>query len=475
MTAIYVLQTEIIISIRDMTKPKVKTLLVVEDDPGLQKQLKWCFKDYEVSIAGNRDEAIHLIQKLLPPVVTLDLGLPPDATNAAEGLAVLEEIHHLSPHSKVIVVTGNDDRENALKAIGLGAYDFYQKPIDPDVLSLIIDRAYNLYELEADYRELQRRQPDSVLKGIIASSPSMLKVCRTVEKVAPTNVTTMLLGESGTGKEIIAKALHELSNRSDKPFVAINSAAIPETLLESELFGYEKGAFTGAARQTLGKIEYANGGTFFIDEVGDLPAALQAKLLRFLQERVVERLGGRKEIPVDVRVVCATHRDLSKMIEEGAFREDLYYRISEISIEIPPLREREEDVILLARTFLNRFNSEFKGKRKDFSEKALNAISNYSWPGNVRELENKVKRACIISEESLVTEEDLDLDPVATEGVETPELALRAIREEAERGAILAALARSNNNISQAAELLAVSRPTLYGLINKYGIAIELQ
>ena len=457
-----------------MTNPNLKPLLVIEDDPGLQKQLKWCFKDYEVSIAGDRDSAIEYIRKLLPPVITLDLGLPPDPANAAEGLAILEEINRLSPRSKVIVVTGNDDRENAMKAIGMGAYDFYQKPIDPDVLSLIIDRANNLYELEAGYRDLQRRQPGSVLKGIIASSPSMLKVCRTIEKVAPTNVTTMLLGDSGTGKEVIARALHDLSERSDKPFVAINSAAIPETLLESELFGYEKGAFTGAARQTLGKIEYANGGTFFIDEVGDLPASLQAKLLRFLQERVIERLGGRKEIPVDVRVVCATHRDLTKMITEGSFREDLYYRISEISIEIPPLREREEDIILLARTFLNRFNSEFKGKRKDFSENALNAISSYSWPGNVRELENKVKRACIISDEALVTEEDLDLDSSVVKGKETPELALRAIREEAERGAIMTALARSNNNISQAADLLAVSRPTLYGLIHKYGIAIDL-
>lgn len=457
-----------------MTKLKLKPLLVVEDDPGLQKQLKWCFKDFEVSVADDRESAIKIVKSLTPPVVTLDLGLPPDPANAAEGLAVLEEIQRLSPHSKVIVVTGNDDRENALKAIGLGAYDFYQKPIDPDVLSLIINRAYNLYELEQEYRDLQRRQPGSALKGVIASSPTMLKVCRTVEKVAPTNVTTMLLGESGTGKEVIARALHELSERADKPFVAINSAAIPETLLESELFGYEKGAFTGAARQTLGKIEYANGGTFFIDEVGDLPASLQAKLLRFLQERVVERLGGRKEIPVDVRVVCATHRDLDAMIAEGAFREDLYYRISEISIEIPPLRERGEDIILLARTFLNRFNSEAKGKRKDFSESALNAIANYNWPGNVRELENKVKRASIISEESLINEEDLDLDSLALDDTESPELALRAIREEAERGAILTALARANNNISQAAELLAVSRPTLYGLISKYGINIEL-
>ncbi|HEY5604597.1 MAG TPA: PEP-CTERM-box response regulator transcription factor, partial [Gammaproteobacteria bacterium] len=358
-----------------MPNPKLRPLLVIEDDPGLQKQLRWSFKGYEVTIAGDRESALNQLRALKPAVVTLDLGLPPDPANASVGLAVLEEIRQISPHTKVIVVTGNDDRENALKAIGLGAYDFYQKPIDPDVLALIIDRAYRLHELEKDYRELQRHHPDTALKGIIAASPQMLKVCRTIEKVAPTNVTTLLLGESGTGKEIIARAIHGLSTRADKPFVAINSAAIPETLLESELFGYEKGSFTGATKQSPGKLEYADGGTFFIDEVGDLPPALQAKILRFLQERVIERIGGRKEIPIDVRVVCATHQDLTRLIQEGRFREDLYYRISEIVIEIPPLRDREGDIILLARSILNRLNNDAGGKKKNFSDDALNALS----------------------------------------------------------------------------------------------------
>jgi len=457
-----------------MSNPKLKPLLVIEDDPGLQKQLRWSFKGYEVIVAGDRETALEQLREVTPAVVTLDLGLPPDPANASEGLAVLEQIQKISPHTKVIVVTGNDDRDNALKAIGLGAYDFYQKPIDPDVLALIIDRAYGLYELEKDYRELKRRQPQNALKGIIAASPQMLKVCRTVEKVAPTNVTTLLLGESGTGKEIIARAIHNLSPRADKPFVAINSAAIPETLLESELFGYEKGAFTGAAKQTPGKLEYADGGTFFIDEVGDLPPALQAKLLRFLQERVIERIGGRKEIPIDVRVVCATHQDLTRLIQEAKFREDLYYRISEIVIEIPPLREREGDIILLARAILNRLNSEGSGKKKDFSEQALNALSHHNWPGNVRELENKVRRAFIISDNNQISPDDLELSHALIDSAELPSLELRDVREKAERSAILEAMARSNNNISQAAELLAVSRPTLYDLIKKYNIKIDI-
>ncbi|WP_455209081.1 PEP-CTERM-box response regulator transcription factor [Kaarinaea lacus] len=457
-----------------MSNPKLRPLLVIEDDPGLQKQLRWSFKGYEVTVAGDRESALEQLRELQPAVVTLDLGLPPDPANASEGLAVLAEIQKVSPHTKVIVVTGNDDRDNALKAIGLGAYDFYQKPIDPDVLALIIDRAYGLYELEKDYRELQRRQPETVLKGIIAASPQMLKVCRTVEKVAPTNVTTLLLGESGTGKEIIARAIHNMSLRADKPFVAINSAAIPETLLESELFGYEKGAFTGAAKQTPGKLEYANGGTFFIDEVGDLPPALQAKLLRFLQERVIERIGGRKEIPIDVRVVCATHQDLTRLIQDGQFREDLYYRISEIVIEIPPLRDREGDIILLARAILNRLNNDAGGKKKNFSEDALNAMSQHAWPGNVRELENKVRRAFIISDTNQISADDLELSHALINGADLPSLELREVREKAERSAILDALARSNNNISQAADLLAVSRPTLYDLIKKYNIKIDI-
>jgi len=323
-------------------------LLVVEDDIGLQKQLKWCFESYEVVVAGDREAAINALRRYEPAVVTLDLGLPPDPANASEGLATLADILALAPRTKVIVVTGNDDRDNAVKAVSLGAYDFYQKPIDPEILGMIIDRAHSLCVLEQENQKLVGQVDSTPLDGVIASSPEMLKVCRTIEKIAPTDVTTLLLGESGTGKEVLAKAIHGLSPRANNNFVAINCAAIPENLLESELFGYEKGAFTGAVKQTKGKIEYADGGTFFLDEVGDLPMSLQVKLLRFLQERTIERLGGRTEIPVDIRVLCATHQDLQQLISEGRFREDLYYRISGISVNIPPLRERNGDAIVLA-------------------------------------------------------------------------------------------------------------------------------
>ncbi|MGB5776836.1 MAG: PEP-CTERM-box response regulator transcription factor, partial [Sedimenticolaceae bacterium] len=329
-----------------MTETK-DTLLVVEDDPGLQSQLKWSFEDFDVEVAENREEAIAHLRRLEPAVVTLDLGLPPDPGGVSEGFAVLEEILTLAPDTKVIVVTGHNDRTNALRAIAMGAYDFYEKPIDPELLSFTIKRASRLYQIEQENRRLQTVHGPSVLEGLIASSPEMLKVCRTVEKLAPTDVSTLILGESGTGKEVLVKALHKLSERHDKRLVAINCAAIPEALLESELFGYEKGAFTGAAKTTQGKIEVANGGILFLDEVGDLPQPLQAKLLRFLQERVIERIGGRSEIPVDVRVICATHRDLPEQIQAGEFREDLYYRINEATISVPPLRERQGDSLLL--------------------------------------------------------------------------------------------------------------------------------
>ena len=331
---------------------ELKSLLVVEDNPGLQKQLKWAFSGFDVHIAADRESAIRQMQQHHPHVVTLDLGLPPDSANASEGLAALGEILELAPHTKVVVVTGNDDRDVAIKAVSLGAYDFYQKPIDPVVLALIVERASSLYDLEAENRRLQS---DSVLDGIVYSSNAMLEACRMVERVGPTDVTTLIHGESGTGKELFARALHDLSSRRDGPFVAVNCAAIPETLLESELFGYEKGAFTGAVRQNQGKIEYASGGTFFLDEIGDMPMSLQAKMLRFLQEHQVERLGGHNLIPVDVRVVCATHHDLKESIKTGKFREDLYYRISEIVIQIPALRNREGDRMLLARTFLEKY------------------------------------------------------------------------------------------------------------------------
>jgi two-component system NtrC family response regulator len=446
--------------------PERRTLLIVEDDLGLQSQLRWYFEGYEVLVAEDRESAVNLVRRHEPPVVTLDLGLPPDPANATEGLEALDQILSAAPHTKVIVVTGNDDRENAVRAVGRGAYDFYQKPVDPEVLGLIVDRAYNLFELEDENRRLARKERPSPLAGIIAASGEMTRVCRMVEKVAPTSATVLLLGESGTGKELLARALHGLSPRAEQRFVAINCAAIPETLLESELFGYEKGAFTGAAKQTLGKIEYAHKGTLFLDEIGDLPMSLQAKLLRFLQERVIERVGGREEIAVDVRVIGATHQDLGQLIEEGRFREDLYYRLSEISLRIPPLRERTGDSVLLARHFLDLFGREHGRSLRGFTEDALAAIEAYPWPGNARELENRVKRAVIMAENNRIAAEDLEL--VVPD--ESMPLNLRQVREEAERRAIERALALYNGNVSQAADILGVSRPTLYDLVKKYDL-----
>jgi len=393
-----------------MVDNKLKPLLVVEDNLGIQKQLKWSFEGYKVLIAGDRTSAIGHVQKNHAPVVTLDLGLPPDPTNASEGFAVLQEILKLAPHTKVIVVTGNDDRENALKAISYGAYDFYQKPIIPDVLGLIVDRAYQLYELEEENRRLATQGSDSPFDGIVGSSTQMLAACRLVEKVGPAEVTTLVLGESGTGKELFARALHDLSSRKDKSFVALNCAAIPDTLLESELFGYEKGAFTGAVKQTKGKIETASGGTLFLDEIGDMPMPLQAKMLRFLQERVIERLGGRNSIEVDVRIICATHRDLDQLIKTSEFREDLYFRISEIVIKIPALREREGDKLLLAQVFLDKFSEDNGRSFRGFSEQARAVLDTYEWPGNVRELENRIKRAVVLAEGKQICVEDLGFD-----------------------------------------------------------------
>ncbi len=443
------------------------TLLIVEDDPGIQGQLRWCFDDYQVVMASEREDAIAKLRRHEPQVVTLDMGLPPDPGGTSEGLAALEQILAIAPQTKVVVVTGNDDRESAVKAIAMGAYDFYLKPIDAEILGLIVNRAFRVRELEMENERLSVGH--SPLDGLIAASPQMLKVCRTVEKVAPTDVTTLLLGESGTGKEVIARALHELSPRAEAPFIAINCAAIPENLLESELFGYEKGAFTGAVKQTLGKIECANGGSLFLDEIGDLPMALQAKLLRFLQERVIERVGGRKEIPVDVRVICATHRNLQEMIQTERFREDLYYRLSEITIQIPPLREREGDTVLLAKAFLNKYCKELKRNIKGFKPDALVAIEHYHWPGNVREMENRIKRAVIMADGNHISTEELELN--VNENSALP-FNLREVREQAERQAIARALRHADGNIARASELLGVSRPTLYDLIKKLNIEV---
>ncbi len=444
--------------------------MIVEDDPGIQKQLKWGLDGYQIVTATNRQEALDQVRRYEPAVVTLDLGLPPNPTNASEGLKTLEEMLKLAPSTKVIIVTGNDDRDNAISAIGSGAYDFYQKPIDLDVLNLIINRAFRLHQLEQENSRLRQNnyQP---LPGVIANSPTMLQLANKIEKIAPSNATVLLRGESGTGKEVFARAIHDLSARSDKPFIAVNCAAIPENLLESELFGYEKGAFTGAVKQTHGKIEFAEGGTFFLDEIGDLPHSLQSKLLRFIQERTIERLGGRGEIPVDVRIICATHQDLEALIEQGRFRQDLLFRINEIMLTIPPLRERSGDILLIANCLLKRFSSENNKNIKGFSDEAAHFIEQHAWPGNVRELENKIRRAVIMTENILVTSVDLELSPPENHRPSSP-LNLKQVREAAETDALKRALARTDSNISNAAKLLGVTRPTLYSLLAKYGIEI---
>jgi two-component system NtrC family response regulator len=446
-----------------------QTLLIVEDDTGIQRQLRWALDEYEVSFATDRPSAMAQFRSQVPPVVTLDLGLPPDADGATEGFAVLEEILALAPETKVVVVTGQDTREHAMRAIAMGAYDFYAKPIDPNVLGLILRRAFYLSELEDENRRLIQGRRHMPLNGVITGCPEMLKICRLIEKVAPADVGVLLLGESGTGKELFARALHELSTRNDKPFSAINCAAIPENLIESELFGHERGAFTGAIKQSKGKIELADQGTLFLDEVGDIPAGAQVKLLRFLQERVIERVGGRQQIAVDVRVVCATNQNLEELIREGRFREDLFYRLSELVIKVPPLRERNGDAELLAHSFLQSYNEEQHRSVRGFSSEALAAIANYEWPGNVRELENRVKRAVIMAEAQRITPADLDLVPPN----EVPEvLNLAQAREEAERREIPRALSRAEGNISQAAKLLGVSRPTLYDLMRQHNIKL---
>ncbi|MCB1976223.1 MAG: PEP-CTERM-box response regulator transcription factor [Nitrosomonas sp.] len=444
-----------------------KRLLIIEDDLGLQKQLRWTFDQYTVSVASDRETALAMVRRHEPAVITMDLGLPPDQDGATEGLATLKQILALAPDTKIIVLTGNQDHANALKAIEIGAYDFQQKPFDPEMLKLVVQRAFYLHAIQQENKRLNLTQSSSPIDGLITKDTELLKACRIIEKVAPSDVTVLLLGESGTGKEVLARALHNLSNRKNRRFVAINCAAIPETLLESELFGYEKGAFTGAAKQTLGKIELADGGTFFLDEVGDLPFQLQAKLLRFLQERVIERVGGREEIPVDVRIVCATHQNLDELMKQGQFREDLYYRLSEIVISIPPLRKRVGDSILLAHYFKNKFCAKEGKGTLNFSQEALAAIEKNQWAGNVREIENCIKRAVIMAEDSVITPQDLGLQ---AENNDMELLNLKALREQEECKAVIKALARVDGNVAHAAKLLGVSRPTLYDLMNRCGL-----
>ncbi|GAA4723004.1 PEP-CTERM-box response regulator transcription factor [Sphingomonas lutea] len=448
-------------------KSDLPVLLVVEDDEGLQRQLKWAYEGYQVVCAGDRQSALDAVRMHEPAVVTLDLGLPPDPDGTDEGFATLEEILRLQPGTKVIVATGHGARESALKAVGMGAYDFYRKPVDIDDLGLIVARAFHLHEIEAENRRLEGDSASggTVLGSIVTGAPEMAKVAKTVERVASADVAVMLLGASGTGKELLARAVHEKSGRKGA-FIAINCAAIPENLLEAELFGYERGAFTGAVKSNVGKIELAQGGTLFLDEVGDIPLPLQVKLLRFLQERVIERIGGRQPIAVDTRIVCATHQDLDTMQAEGRFREDLYYRLAEIVVKIPSLAERAGDAVLLARHFVNRFSRELNPSVQSLSADALAAIDAYAWPGNVRELENRVKRAVIMADGRSVLASDLDL-PGGEAGPATA-INLRAAREVADRTAIRQAMTRSDNNISGAARLLGISRPTLYDLIKQY-------
>jgi two-component system NtrC family response regulator len=444
-----------------------RPLLIVEDDPALQKQMLWAFDQYETIVASDRASAIAQVRRYEPAVVTMDLGLPPHPDDPTEGLKLLAELHALVPETKVIVLTGQNDRDNALKAISLGAHDFCTKPFEPELLTWTIERAFRVHELQEENARLQAMREAPAMSGIITRDPEMLRVCRTVEKVAPTSATVLILGESGTGKELLARALHDLSPRRGARFVAINCAAIPENLLESELFGYEKGAFTGAVKQTLGKFEVASGGTLFLDEIGDLPMSLQAKLLRFLQERVIERIGGRQEIPVDVRIVCATHRSLKELKEQGKFREDLYYRLAEIVVEIPPLRARQGDAALLAHVFVRKFAAEQRRPTMTLLPDAIEAIDAHPWAGNVRELENVIKRAVIMADGTSIGAADIGLGGANDDG---DALNLRQVRERAEVSAVLRALGRVNGNLSKAADLLGVSRPTLYDLMHRFGL-----
>jgi len=452
-----------------MTTESTRSVLIVEDDLALQKQIKWSMDRFESVAAHDRESALVMMRRYGPGVVTMDLGLPPDADSVSEGFKLLEQILAMEPDTKVIVLTGQNDQVNALRAVAMGAYDFFAKPFEPELLNLTVERAFRMFELQMENRRLRdMRQPDA-LAGLLTRDPEMLRICRMVERVASSTVTVMLLGESGTGKEVLAQGLHQASPRRTGKFVAINCAAIPENLLESELFGYERGAFTGAAKTTPGRIESAHKGTLMLDEIGDLPMSLQAKLLRFIQERSIERVGGRTEIPVDVRIVCATHQDLGALVKEGRFREDLYYRLAEIVINIPPLRERVGDAALLAHAFARRFGHEQNRHSLNLSEDAVRALEAHGWPGNVRELASCIRRASIMADGHQVTSADLGLK--AAEGADAANaFDLRAARDATEKRTILAALGRVNGNIAKAADLLGVSRPTLYDLMHRLNL-----
>ncbi|MDR4494939.1 MAG: PEP-CTERM-box response regulator transcription factor [Nitrospirales bacterium] len=443
-------------------------LLLIDDHVELRDQMKWGLKPcYMIYEADCRQKALELVQKEQIALVTLDLGLPPDEDGAKEGLLLLEQMLAIHPLVKVIVITGNQDQANALRAVQLGAYDFLEKPVDLEVLKIVLQRANYLTGLEQENRKLVAREESRGFPEIIGSSPAMAKVFDTIRRVAGSDVSILIVGESGTGKELVARAIHQQSHRKEGPFIAINCGAIPETLLESELFGHEKGAFTGAHLQRKGRIESAQGGTLFLDEIAELSPALQVKLLRVLQEHSIERVGGRVPIQVDTRVLAATNADIQLAMKEGRFREDLYYRLNTVTIPVPPLRERGVDILVIAKYLLQQFAEEVKKKISGFSTEAMMALEQYPWPGNVRELENRVRRAVTLSDHARITPDDLDLaEPSGTR--ESP--TLREARDAVEKKAIEQALAKTGGNITKAATLLDVSRPTLHDLISRHHI-----
>ena len=448
-------------------------LLIVDDDEAIRAQMKWALgEQYEVHFAEDRKAAIESFEANSPAVTLLDLGLPPRPNECDEGLAVLSDILAIDNTAKVIIISGQSEKQNAIEAVGAGAYDFLCKPVDMEELRLLLRRCIHVVELEKEYHELQQSRRADVFEDMLGTSPQMQAVFAFIRKVAVTNAPVLLLGESGTGKEMAAAAIHRRSTRKDGPFVAINCNAIPENLLESELFGHEKGAFTGAHIQRKGLLETASGGTLFLDEIGELPPAIQVKLLRFLQEQRLQRVGGRQELQVDTRLVAATNADLKGLINNGKFREDLYFRLAVVTIRLLPLRERGEDIVFLAREFLQRYGSQNGRTRMVFAPDALRAMSCYSWPGNVRELQNRVKRGVIMTSGSRVTAKDLELE--RDRGVvSSSATTLRQAREHVEREMVEQALKKNSGKITSAAADLGISRPTLYELMEKLGIAKE--
>jgi two-component system NtrC family response regulator len=447
------------------TKPK---LLIVDDDEEIRTQMKWALaQDYEIVLAGDRESATDAFRTAHPPVVLLDMGLPPNPGTPQEGLATLAELLALDPQTKVVIITGQGEKEVALKAVGAGAYDFLGKPVEIEVLKAILKRGFHISNLEREYQEMQQQLRVDSFEGMLGNSRRMQHVFDSVRKVATTDAPVLILGESGTGKERIARAIHQRSARKNGPFIAINSSAIPESLIESELFGHEKGSFTGASAQRKGRIEMSAGGTLFLDEIGEVPLPIQVKLLRFLQEQVIERVGGREEIPVDTRIIAATNADLKKGMAEGTFREDLFYRLAVVQITLPPLRERDDDLFLLAESFMQQFGAQSGKNGLSFGQDALKAIRRYGWPGNIRELQNRVRRAVIMSSGKRLTAADLELDET---GAPAHGSSLKEAREALERDMIQQALRKHGGKITAAAQELGISRPTFYELMEKLGI-----